>query len=128
MIPTSPVPRLSAHFTAAELMCPCCGHIQAGARLRLLLNALEIIRSQTCRPVRIFSGYRCPSHNRKVGGAPASKHLYGEAADLAVDGFTPAQLARLVKDCCPDVKGIGVGATKFHIDVREGPLVEWIYR
>ncbi|MGP1526810.1 MAG: D-Ala-D-Ala carboxypeptidase family metallohydrolase [Bacteroidales bacterium] len=32
---------------------------------------------------RILSGYRCPGLNKKVGGAPSSKHMDGCAADIA---------------------------------------------
>lgn len=36
--------------------------------------------------IRITSGYRCPRLNAIVGGAPASQHLKGEAADIHVSG------------------------------------------
>ena len=110
-----------------RLSCRCCGYLNVGGRLAKLLNALEILRSQVHTPIAIVSGYRCPSHNRAVGGAGGSKHLTGEAADISVEGYAPAQLAQIVKDYCHEVRGIGIGATKCHIDVREGPLVEWKY-
>ena len=34
---------------------------------------------------RIISGYRCPGLNKRVGGAPASKHVFGSAVDIACD-------------------------------------------
>jgi len=33
-------------------------------------------------PIRISSGFRCEALNRAIGGARASQHLTGEAADL----------------------------------------------
>lgn len=58
----------------------------ATARLRqLCLRILEPIRSHFGRPVRISSGYRCAELNALVGGAPTSRHVLGEAADLEVD-------------------------------------------
>lgn len=36
--------------------------------------------------IRITSGYRCPRLNAIVGGAAASQHLKGEAADIHVSG------------------------------------------
>jgi zinc D-Ala-D-Ala carboxypeptidase len=33
-------------------------------------------------PVGIISGYRDPIHNRRVGGAPNSQHLYGNGCDI----------------------------------------------
>lgn len=35
--------------------------------------------------LRITSGYRDPEHNKKVGGAPRSYHLFGQAYDVAGD-------------------------------------------
>lgn len=33
-------------------------------------------------PVTVVSGYRDPLHNRRIGGASNSQHLYGNAADI----------------------------------------------
>jgi zinc D-Ala-D-Ala carboxypeptidase len=33
-------------------------------------------------PVGIVSGYRDPAHNKKIGGASNSQHLYGNASDI----------------------------------------------
>ncbi len=128
MLQTTPVPRFTRHFTAAEFACPCCGYLVASAGLASLLDALETIRAQVNRPVRIVSGYRCPPHNRAVGGAANSRHMHGDAADVYVEGVTPAQLRAIVIKHCPEIHGIGVGQTKFHIDARPGPLTEWVYR
>jgi hypothetical protein len=34
-------------------------------------------------PLVVTSGYRTPEHNRAVGGAPHSQHLYMRALDIA---------------------------------------------
>jgi uncharacterized protein YcbK (DUF882 family) len=125
----SPVVRLSAHFTAAELACKCCGYLFVSDAVKRLLDSLEILRSQIGGPIQIVSGCRCLKHNREIGGAPNSRHLYGDAADLYVAGVSPQELRQIVKSICPQIKGIGVGASKFHIDARPGTaLVEWVYR
>jgi uncharacterized protein YcbK (DUF882 family) len=36
---------------------------------------LEEIRTHFDRPIHILSGYRCPAHNKAVGGAPDSQHM-----------------------------------------------------
>ena len=128
MLRISPVPMVSEHFSAAEFACRCCGQIVLNERNWLLFQSLETIRSQVGgRPVVMDSGCRCKAHNAAVGGAPSSKHLEGIAADVHVAGMTPAQLAQIVRAHCPDVMGIGVGASQFHIDVRPGPRTEWTY-
>jgi len=50
-----------------------------------LVRMLEKLRSlDGNRPIRITSGYRCPPHNREVGGVEHSLHMRGQAVDVAV--------------------------------------------
>ena len=39
------------------------------------------------------SGYRSPSHNRAVGGAPASKYLLGTAFNISLSNHDPVIFA-----------------------------------
>lgn len=80
-----------------------------------LLNKLDEARRRT-GPVSVISGYRDPSHNRKVGGASNSQHVYGTAADIR-PGIPRALAVEL------GFSGIGLsGDTAVHVDVRgEGP-------
>ena len=50
----------------------------------LILNFVQKIRNHFNQPVTINSGYRCPTHNRNVGGVSNSRHTKGEAADIVV--------------------------------------------
>lgn len=76
----------SRNFTREELDCKCgCKtpwRIQR--RLRVLAVQLERMRKELGGRLGIVSGYRCPSHNKAVGGAVASQHMTGRAADLRV--------------------------------------------
>jgi uncharacterized protein YcbK (DUF882 family) len=81
----------TAHFKQREFACPHCG--VALARPRLLL-ALELLRTEVRRPIPIESGYRCPVHNKQVGGASDSQHMYGAAADIPLGIASLAQGAR----------------------------------
>ena len=45
-------------------------------------KVLEPLRKIYDAPIRIGSGYRCPSLNKAVGGAKNSQHIRGEAADI----------------------------------------------
>ena len=49
---------------------------------QLCQEVLEPLRSFVCGPSIITSGYRCNQLNIKVGGAYASQHTLGEAADI----------------------------------------------
>jgi zinc D-Ala-D-Ala carboxypeptidase len=67
------------------------------ARLRDLARIiLQPIRDHVGRPIRVNSGYRSPAKNASVpGSSKTSQHMLGEAADIAVPGFTDAQLRGL---------------------------------
>ena len=67
----------------------------------------------------INSGYRTPAYNKKVGGDSFSQHLYGMAADIRVNGYTPEQVAAYVETLLPNTGGIGVYQSFIHVDVRE---------
>lgn len=67
------------YFQAHEFECPCCNQLILDVRLLYILN---VIRQFTGVPVIVSSGYRCPNHNKAIGGTPQSYHLYGQAADI----------------------------------------------
>lgn len=48
----------------------------------LMNNCLDPIRELWGRPITVNSGFRCPTLNKAVGGAPTSQHMKGEAADI----------------------------------------------
>lgn len=52
--------------------------------VQLRKEYLEPLRAFTNQPIIIGSGYRCNQLNIKVGGAYASQHTLGEAADIQI--------------------------------------------
>ena len=46
---------------------------------------VQQVRSGLGRPLIVSSSYRSPEHNRDVGGATFSRHLYGDAVDVDVN-------------------------------------------
>ena len=87
--------------------------------LRELARHLEQLRAIVKAPVTILSGYRCPDHNRKVGGAPMSQHVQGIAADVMVKGLTPAKIKRAAEQVARfNAGGIGVYRSWVHVDLR----------
>lgn len=68
-------------------------------RLGLLVaRVLDPLRASLGRPVSITSGYRSAAVNQAIGGADASQHMLGEAADIKVSGLSAIELARRAYD------------------------------
>lgn len=84
-----------------------------------LVDILQKIRAYFGRAVTITSAYRTPTHNKSVGGAIYSQHLYGKAADIRVEGISPKKVAAYAENLLSDKGGVGVYATFTHIDVRQ---------
>ncbi len=121
---TKPV-RLSANFISSEFVCPCCKSLQIDMRL---IKGLEDLRSRIGKPLKITSGYRCPEHNKKVGGAQASEHVKGLAVDVALPkGITLEEMFKAASQV-PQFANGGIGLYPqegfVHLDVR-GVTARW---
>lgn len=84
-----------------------------------LVTILQAIRSHFNKPVVINSAYRTPEYNKKVGGAAQSQHCYGTAADIAISGVSPKDVAAFAENLLSGRGGIGIYAGFTHIDTRE---------
>jgi len=73
---------------------------QALARIeQILAPGLQRVRYLLRCPVFVSSGYRSPAVNSAVGGAVASQHTLGLAADIVVPGFgSPQTVARVIAE------------------------------
>ena len=119
------------NFTADEMRCRCgCGRADMSP---LFMDVLQTIRMQYGKPMRVSSGYRCPSHNAKVSSTgPGGPHTTGKAVDILVSGKDAHTLLQLCM-AHMDVTGIGVsqkGAhdSRFiHIDTIEEGLRPWLW-
>ena len=82
--------------------------------------ALQMIREKVGKAVNITNAYRTEGHNKCVGGASNSYHLYGMAADIYVNGVSPTELAKMVDSLFPTCYGIIAYYKKgiVHFDVR----------
>lgn len=96
-----------------------------------LLKNLQVIRSACGKGIKIISGYRSPERNKEVGGATMSQHMYGNAADIQITGFTPQQMYDLVEKLIKEGKvkegGLGLYPREggwIHYDCR-GTKARW---
>jgi len=65
--------------------------------IKKLAGYLQILREHLGKSIKINSGYRSPSHNKKIGGASKSKHLLGIAADIVVQDYTPKKVYEVIE-------------------------------
>jgi len=67
--------------------------------LRRLAHGLEQVRMLTGHPLEISSAYRCPELNARIGGAVASQHTQGQAADFTCAAFgPPLEIIKAIRD------------------------------
>lgn len=105
------------HFKESEFRCKCgCGEAVISTKLVGLLEAIRALAGH--KPVIITSGYRCEQHNRAVGGAQNSQHLYGTAADIVIKGLAPGEIAKLAERCGADGIGVYPKMGFCHVDTR----------
>ena len=123
--------QLTKNFNSKEFDCKDGTKVPANlmSNLQHLAANLQIIRDYLGVTVTVTgSGYRTPKHNRAVGGAKDSQHLYAKAADINAKGFTPKQLAAKIEELIAakkiDQGGLGIYATFVHYDIR-GTRARW---
>lgn len=114
--------QLSESFNSVEFDCHgqgCCFETIINPKL---VEYLQQIRDHFNAPITITSGYRCPTHNRNVGGATGSRHSKGDAADIVVAGHSSKEVAQYAESI--GIKGIGLYESSSdgyftHVDTRD---------
>ena len=112
------------YFSLDEFKCPCCDGLPSSGMSTRLLDLLDCLRCKVGVPVIVNSGYRCPSHNRNVGGVADSQHLLGTAADISASGITVDQLSDIAEVLGADGIGKYYRQGFVHVDVR-GYYARW---
>ena len=122
--------KLEENFSLSEFRCKDGTEVPEDLidNVKLLAENLQVLRDEIGKPVRIISGYRSPKYNSRIGGAKRSQHMTAKAADIKVNGMTPAEIkeviVRLISEGKMHVGGIGLYNTFTHYDVR-GRNARW---
>ena len=112
------------HFKVQEFACKHCKDIKID--INLLVKLEELRKAVGNKPLVIRSGYRCPTHNRNVGGASKSQHIYGKAVDISHHNIGRALLERHADRIFAN-GGVGLGGNNIvHVDTRNG-RARWRY-
>lgn len=104
------------YFKIEEFACSHCGQNLIDSQF---VQELDDLRHEYGKPMKVTSGYRCPTHNAKVSSTGTNgPHTFGRAADIAVDRGDAYRLAKLA--FARGFTGIGLqqkGAGRFiHLD------------
>ena len=120
---------LTKNFSRREFRCRCGRKKCDAAPLDMrLVVALQALRDVVGHSIDVASGVRCREHNRRVGGAPGSKHLEGIAADIKCAELSPVELRKFAEEIPAFANGgIGIYDWGIHVDVR-GKRARWDYR
>jgi zinc D-Ala-D-Ala carboxypeptidase len=100
------------YFKPEEMACRGTGKLEIECRL---LDYLDGLRRIFAHPLVVLSAYRTPYHNSCVGGAPMSRHLSGDAVDIAVVGLDKTLIERLARE--KGFAGFGYYRTFLHLDL-----------
>lgn len=106
---------VSKHFRAREFQTGNCNIVIVS---KCLLKILDGLRDKIGQPVYINSGYRTPEHNKAVGGATLSYHMYGMAADIRAAKYTPKQIYDILDEMLEGWGGLKEHKYFVHVDVR----------
>ncbi|UOF79038.1 peptidase M15 [Caudoviricetes sp.] len=126
--------RLSDHFHSEEFECGCCHYAIINTKL---VQALESFRAfNGGKKLVITSGYRCPQHNRHVGGGTYSRHLAGLAVDVQWEGCSEQLMDEEWRKALREraeyigIYGLGFGPVFLHIDIDADRkhLTTWSYK
>jgi uncharacterized protein YcbK (DUF882 family) len=120
--------QLTKNFNSSEFDCSCKACKETIIDLDHV-DALQKLRDKLGKSIKINSAYRCPAHNKSVGGATNSRHVIGDATDIVVEGLTPDQVADM---CEAEFSGLGRYDTFTHVDSRpllkKGVKARWDFR
>ena len=121
---------MTKNFTKKEFECKGGCEMPDDVYLNIvkLANQLQYLRDYLGKPIKINSGFRCESHNEKIGGVKHSQHLLGKAADIVVDGINSEFIYHYIQDQIDNGEmlqgGLGLYKTFVHYDIR-GTKARW---
>jgi len=121
---------MTKNFKKSEFDCKCGCEMPNDVFINIqkLANQLQYVRDYLDLPINLTNAYRCPTHNKAVGGVKNSQHVLGKAADIKIEGLTPQEVAVILDRLTTDGEilqgGIGIYSTFTHYDIR-GKKARW---
>ena len=78
--------QLSPHFNVREFRCSCGKSHETLLASELIDKLEQLYTALNCSKIIVTSGYRCPDHDKAVGGTSSGQHTKGTAADVCCYG------------------------------------------
>lgn len=116
--------QLSPHFNAREFRCSCGKSHETLLASELVDKLEQLYTALNCSKIIVTSGYRCPDHDKAVGGTSSGQHTKGTAADVCCYGQDGQPISS--KTVCCKAQDLGFGGIAnitaayqyTHLDVR----------
>lgn len=118
--------QLSPHFNIREFRCSCGKSHETLLASELVDKLEQLYTALNCSKIIVTSGYRCPEHDKAVGGTSSGQHTKGTAADVCCYGQDGQPISS--KTVCCKAQDLGFGGIAnitssyqyTHLDVRTG--------
>ena len=118
--------QLSPHFNVREFRCQCGSSHETLIASELVDKLEALYTTLNCSKIIVTSGYRCPEHDKAVGGTSSGQHTKGTAADVCCYGQDGQPISS--KTVCCKAQNLGFGGIAnitssyqyTHLDVRTG--------
>lgn len=123
--------KLTENFSKSEFECKCGCEMpdEVLKNITIVAKQLQVARDTVNRSITINSAYRCPEHNKAIGGVSSSQHILGKASDVVIKGMTPNETFDLLdflmtEELVIEKGGLGRYDTFTHFDIR-GRVARW---
>ena len=118
--------QLTEHFNAREFRCKCGKSHDFLISDELVSKLEQLYAALDCGKIIVNSGYRCPEHDKAVGGTSTGQHTKGTAADVVCYDKSGSVIS--AKTVCCKAQDLGFSGianitsayTSVHLDVRIG--------
>ena len=117
--------KLTKNFNKSEFECKCGCEMPEDVMFEIqkLAAQLQTIRDFIRKPVKLTNAYRCPKHNKEVGGVSNSQHILGKAADIQIKDLDTAEVYKTIDNLTEQGHilqgGLGKYNTFTHYDIRK---------
>src|SRR3990172_11121415 len=108
-------------YSSNDILCKCgCG---LGTRHQSLIDIVDFIFYNFPHELKINSWNRCLNHNKKIDGAPGSRHCFGQAVDIMPVNYLlyrndlKRYVSELLQAPSIGIGGLGIYKNFVHIDV-----------